>query len=475
VSNKALIPAIVVPVIDEEIAVCSDSPETSTRLAFSRRAIPEPPQSFGTIQVQRLLAAQKAAARAGNAPHETHDPARRHAAVLRREDDLDDDESEGTTAVDMFSIGGGAGIIGRWLQRFLSAARRGEAAGSPGIDAVTHSASAAYRRKSRSVMSTATAEPEAESEGDRRSGVKYPEWDVHARGYRRDWCTVQEMEPPQKTVSQPNVPDATGLRRPLSRIAKGLDRCQRQMHGDEVDIDAAINAHIELVAGSTPDEAIYVDSLPRRRDLSVLILLDISGSVATAGAEGRTVHELQRAAAAALAGALHGLGDRVALYAFNSQGRSMVQLVPVMRFGAPFGPASMRRLHSLEPGAYSRLGAAIRHGAAVLEDQGGTSRRLLVVLSDGLAYDHGYERHYGAADARRALSEARRRGTGSLCLTIGAGTEIESLRYIFGSAAYAAVSRPSQLDRVIGPLFRSALRSAEVRRRVSSKRIAAQA
>ena len=52
----------------------------------------------------------------------------------------------------------------------------------------------------------------------------------------------------------------------------------------------------------------------------------------------------------------------------------------------------------------------IRHGSAVLEARGGTSRRLLVVLSDGLAYDHGYERTYGAADARRALIEARRRG-----------------------------------------------------------------
>ena len=72
----------------------------------------------------------------------------------------------------------------------------------------------------------------------------------------------------------------------------------------------------------------------------------------------------------------------------------------------------MRRLHGLVPGAYSRLGAAIRHGAAVLEERGGTSRRLLVVLSDGLAYDHGYEAVYGAADARRALAEARRRGHG---------------------------------------------------------------
>ena len=40
---------------------------------------------------------------------------------------------------------------------------------------------------------------------------------------------------------------------------------------------------------------------------------------------GHTVHEQQRAAAAALVVALHELGDRVALYAFNSQGRAAVQ------------------------------------------------------------------------------------------------------------------------------------------------------
>ena len=99
----------------------------------------------------------------------------------------------------------------------------------------------------------------------------------------------------------------------------------------------------------------------------------------------------------------------------------------------------MRRLHGLVPGAYSRLGAAIRHGAAVLEERGGTPRRLLVVLSDGLAYDHGYEPAYGAADARRALAEARRRGTGCLCLSIGASTDAETLRRVFGSAAHATL------------------------------------
>jgi nitric oxide reductase activation protein len=295
--------------------------------------------------------------------------------------------------------------------------------------------------------------------------AKYPEWDVHRRRYRQDWCTVQEVEPRPEDGTPPLVSGGYGLRRPLARLGMGLDRHHRRMEGDDIDIDAMVEARVGLMSGSAADEAVYVESLRRRRDLAVLLLLDISGSAAEPGAAGQTVHEQQRAAAAALTVALHDLGDRVALYAYHSQGRSAVQLVPVKRFDDDLDTVVMRRLHGLVPGAYSRLGAAIRHGAAVLEDRGGTSQRLLVVLSDGLAYDHGYEPVYGAADARRALAEARRRGTGCLCLSIGASTDAQTLRRVFGSAAHATVPRIEQLGRVIGPLVRSALRSAELPRR----------
>ena len=128
----------------------------------------------------------------------------------------------------------------------------------------------------------------------------------------------------------------------------------------------------------------------------------------------------------------------MALYGFRSQGRTAVQVVPVKRFGDPFDTLTLRRLNALVPGGYTRLGAAIRHGSSVLEADGGTVRRLLVVLSDGFAYDHGYEGDYGEADARRALAEARRRGTACLCLSIGAGVDAASLRRVFGTAATPA-------------------------------------
>jgi len=258
-----------------------------------------------------------------------------------------------------------------------------------------------------------------------------------------------------------------GLRRPLARLGMELDRFHRQAQGEDIDIDAAVAARVEFLAGAAPDEYCYIESQRQRRDLSVLILLDISGSVTLPGVDGSPVHLQQRSAAAELATVLYEIGDRVAMYAFYSQGRSQVHLVPVKRFDEVLDSAVMSRLYGLVPGAYSRLGPAIRHGTRQLIDHSGTSRRLLVLLSDGLAYDHGYEPAYGAADARQALREARREGVGCLCLSIGATTDNDALRCIFGNTAFATLHGTGELGQVIGPLFRSALVAAQVQRRVA--------
>jgi nitric oxide reductase activation protein len=318
------------------------------------------------------------------------------------------------------------------------------------------------------MVSTAATGNVEEARVETDGGTKYPEWDVHTQRYRVDWCTVSEVE--IKTLPEAArfaLAERTCLRRAVARLGLGIDRYHRQAQGDDIDIDAVIEARIELLSGSAPDDDVFIDSVRRRRDLSVLLLLDVSASAGEPAEGGKTVHEQQRAAAAALTLTLHELGDRVALYAYHSLGRASVRMMPVKRFGEGAGPALLQRLGSLEPGAYSRLVAAIRHGTALLQDHGGTPRQLLVVLSDGLAYDHGYEPAYGAADARRALGEARSQGVACLCLSIGASTDHESLRKVFGSFAHAALPAPEQLSQMIGPLFRSAIRSADVRRRIA--------
>ncbi|WP_280831891.1 nitric oxide reductase activation protein NorD [Mycolicibacterium frederiksbergense] len=463
-ANDDLLPPRVRALIDLDLVDRVDSPSASLALALAAGvAVADPPGSFGLIDARRLLAAHRASAHADtNGAHVPRRESRKELPELPDTDDFDD-------VMDPFSspVGGG-GFVGKLLQRMLSQVRRLSGGGTPGADSPTHR-SRSGTRGAGAVTSVASSPSDPGEGGDGvagDAGTTYPEWDVHRGRYRADWCTVYEVEPSSVAEKPLPRPDVHALRRPLTRLGLGLDRCHRQTQGDDIDTDAAVEARVELLAGSAPDEAVYLDSLRRRRDLSVLVLLDVSGSAAEAGTFGQNVHEQQRSTAAALTIALHELGDRVALYAFQSQGRSAVNLIPVKRFDECLDVLAMRRLAALRPGAYSRLGAAIRHGTSVVTEKGGTSRRLLVVLSDGLAYDHGYERTYGAADARRALAEARRQGIGCLCLTIGAGTDTGELSRVFGSAAYASIPTPRQLADVIGPLFRAALRGADLRRRV---------
>jgi nitric oxide reductase NorD protein len=466
VANGDLLPRTLASVGNRDIASRSDSPAASLRIAEGRAALDDPAPEFGVIRAAKVLAVCSRAAKQEAGPG--HVP----RGQSRELEELDDAQIDDSDDPDVFtSPVGGGGFIGKWLKKMLSSARKtGSGGGPPGADAPTHRTNSANRglHAVSSLASTSSEEVNDDEAKAAADGVTYPEWDVTRKSYRPAWCTVREVEPTIKAQATQAIDDAIGVRRPLARLGMGLHRRHRQSQGDDIDIDAAVEARVEVRAGSVPDEAVYLDSLRRRRDLSVLLLLDVSGSAGEPGTVGRTVHEQQRAAVANLAVALHDLGDRVALYAYYSQGRRAVSMVPVKRFDEHLDSLVMRRLNSLEPGAYSRLGAAIRHGSAVLEARGGTSRRLLVVLSDGLAYDHGYERPYGAADARRALTEARRRGTGCVCLTIGAGTDVRSLRRVFGTTAHATIARPDQLAGVIGPLFRSALRSAEVRRQTGA-------
>lgn len=464
-AQEHLLPCSLGGLIDRRLAGRTGSPAESLAMARAREALADPPEIFGTIHPRQVKAAVEP--QRDRDVVQQHIPRRNEAVGLREPDDGHEDDTPG---LDVFSspVEGGGGI-GRLLKR-LFGDTRSSGGGPPGADPPTRWSRRGSGVGSPVALSTATPPVPQDAVFGAPPGITYPEWDVHKRRYKLDWCTVAEVEPARTELRPFTPPDTHALRRPLARLGIELERRHRQLQGDDIDIDAAVEAQVELTAGSAPDEGVYIDTVRCRRDLSVLLLLDISGSAGEPSVTGVPVHEHQRAAAAALAVSLHELGDHVALYGFRSQGRSGVRVVRAKRFADHLDALVMHRLGGFVPGAYTRLGAAIRHGAAVLEHDAGTSRRLLIVLSDGFAYDHGYERSYGEADARRALGEARRRGLGSLCLSVGAPTDAEALRRVFGATAHAAIPRIEQLPAVVGPLFRAALRSAEVQRTVSQRR-----
>ena len=466
-ANEELLPRPVVSVIDRIVVARVDSPMASLAVALGREPVDDAPRAFGVIRPRRLLASRDTFPAA--TPTSEHLRRRSSDDVRHEPDEEDGTEGFGQIPELFSSPGSRQGALGRFLQRMVGL--RHERASSPWGPEAPAVARLATRKQRGAMLATGTAGPLEGVPVVERHRTTYPEWDVNRQCYRPGWCTVEVVDPRPEDLAPLTPPDPTPLRRPLARLGLGLERCHRQLQGDDLDIDAAVEARIDGLAGTPPDEAVYIESLPRRRDLAVLVLLDISGSSAESSNAGVTVHDQQRAAAAALTMALYGLGDRVALFAFYSKGRSAVHLVRVKSFDDDLDSLVMRRLGGLVPGAYTRLGAAIRRGASILEDRAGTPWRLLVVVSDGFAYDHGYEGRYAEADARRALAEARRRGTGCLCLNIGAGTDLAALRRVFGTAAHATVKTPDQLSDVIGPLFRAALRSAELRRRVTVRKV----
>lgn len=458
--TRDVLPPRILPIIDDILAVRLDSAPASLAVALGGERLAAPPGSFGAIYPKALLAPGGS----DDGPQNAHDTepegTGRGGAGF---DAIDTDDSGQFGRIPSFSadLVGGGGLLARLLQRALALGRNSEGGITGG--AVPRAARTVIRPIHR--VATVGIGALVDVETAHGHGAVYPEWDVHRGRYRPGWCTVTESLPLVDDTRPLPVPATRHLRRPLVRLNSSPDRLRRRMQGDDLDVDAVVAEQVAVAAGSSPDDAVYIENVRRAPDLTVLVLLDVSGSSGTPSPAGGTVHDQQRAAVAALTAALHGLGNQVALYGFCSRGRSAVQLLRVKRFADRLDAVAMRRLAALAPGAYTRLGAVIRHGAALADQPGGLARRLLVVVSDGLAYDQGYESGYAEADARRALAEARRRGIGCVCLSVGAHTDLTDLRRVFGTAAHATVNSPDDLPRVVGPLFRSALRSAQWRQK----------
>ncbi len=464
-ANGDLLPAAASTLIDLDIADLSDCAAASLALAMGKSALADPPPEFGTIHPKRLLTAQDELAAHGTPDTRSPDAAHTDDASL---DEREDEDSGGKLPALFENVVGGQGLLARLFQRMLRLGPESEGGITGG--GVPRSARALV--KPGRIVTVGTGVPAAAEAAAaiRRDGLVYPEWDVHRRRYRSGWCTVCESDPRAGEHAIPLAPVSNALMRALARLRSSLDHKHRRMQGDDIDVDAVVDERVRLLSGSSPDGAVYIESVRCTTDLVVVMLLDVSGSAALPSVSGGTVHDQQRTAALMLTSALHALGNRVALYGFYSQGRSAVRALRVKRFGDPLDAAALRRLAALEPAAYTRMGAAVRHGTALAGEYRSAARTLLVVLSDGFAYDHGYEGAYAEADARRALSEARRQGIGCVCLSVGADTEIDALRRVFGTAAYAAVGRPEEVSRVAAPLFRDALRSADLRRRMARAR-----
>lgn len=239
-----------------------------------------------------------------------------------------------------------------------------------------------------------------------RDGLPYPEWNATAQEYRDDFVTVRER--PIEARGRPRPPRSdleAWFAAPLDRRWQG-----RLQDGVDLDIDATVDSLIDRLAGQTPDERVYRERVRTERDAAFAILIDGSGSVARAEL---LEHEL--ACADALVDAMDQAGERHAVFSFWSDSRFHVAVEVLQDFGdLGTQPSSA----GIRPRRYTRLGAAIRHVTARVVAQP-ARRRAVLVLSDGVPFDEGYEGLYAQADVAKAIEEAERMDVAVFILSVG--------------------------------------------------------
>jgi nitric oxide reductase NorD protein len=199
----------------------------------------------------------------------------------------------------------------------------------------------------------------------------YPEWDYRTGGYRLHGAVVHEAPVPERGPGQPDgVVQRHGarirrVRREFERLRPRRQTLRRQTGGTDLDVDAWVVSTADRLAGAAPEDRLYLDERRVRRDTAVLLLVDASASTDGWVSGNRRVIDVAREALLIVAEALVALGERHAVYAFRSDGVEKVDLLRAKRFSEPSGEAVRRRIAALEPDGYTRMGAALRHRAAL--------------------------------------------------------------------------------------------------------------
>lgn len=285
-------------------------------------------------------------------------------------------------------------------------------------------------------------------------GIAYPEWDYRAQAYRDPGTTVWESEAepgPAEWVERTLAAQRgmlAAIRRRFEMLRAQRTTLHRQEDGDELDIEACIEARADLRAGASLSQRLYRSTRLARRDSAVLVLVDVSGSTDSWVAGRKRIIDVEREALLPLSIALDGTGDPHAILAFSGHGPQQVVVRSVKRFDERHGDAVARRIAGLEPERYTRAGAALRHASRLLCEQP-ARHRLLLLLSDGKPNDQDeYEGRYGVEDMRQAVLEARQAGLSPFCLTVDRQAAAYLPR-VFGAHHYALLQRPERLPAVL--------------------------
>jgi nitric oxide reductase NorD protein len=288
----------------------------------------------------------------------------------------------------------------------------------------------------------------------------YHEWDYQIQLERPSWVTVLERQPKLgdlETIEQiiiDHKPVISRLKFLIeSMIPQGMQRLRRQEDGDELDINAAIRAMVDIRTGQQPDTRIMMRYKRNVRDLAVMVLLDMSES-ANDKVRGHdySIMDLTRSATVLLSDALDRIGDPFALHGFCSDGRHDVHYYRFKDFDQPYNDLVKARLAGMQGSYSTRMGAALRHAGEYLAQQH-KNKKILFIITDGEPADNDtrdpqYLRH----DAKRAVEELARNGVSTYALSLDPHAD-QYVSRIFGANNFTVLDQVERLPEKLPMLY----------------------
>ena len=281
----------------------------------------------------------------------------------------------------------------------------------------------------------------------------YNEWDYERQNYRKNWAVLREMDvhPTHDHFIGRTLHKYRGLAMDLRRTfeaLRGEDKLlKRQSYGDDVDIDALVEAVADTQHGEEMTDRLFVKLHKLERNIAVMFMVDMSGS--TKG----WINDAEREALALLCEALETLGDRYAIYGFSGMTRKRCEVYRVKSFDDPYDDDVKARISGIRPKDYTRMGVTIRHLSYLL-NQVEARTRLLITLSDGKPDDYDtYRGAYGIEDTRMALIEAKRSGIHPFCITIDNEAR-DYLPHMYGAVNYAVIDEVRKLPLKVSDIYR---------------------
>ncbi|HRK80974.1 MAG: VWA domain-containing protein [Saprospiraceae bacterium] len=294
---------------------------------------------------------------------------------------------------------------------------------------------------------------EMESEG---RFYTYDEWDYAGRCYKPDFCKVyphrQLKSDAAYCVNTLNKYGSTlmGLRKMLTTVNNRMQQQRRQIQGQEFDIDAVTDMYADLHSRKTPSEKIYLSNRKREKDFSILLLLDISLS-SDGYAAGSRVIDVEKEVSILFGEILNEFHIDFSIDSFYSKTRNHSSYLILKDFDENWSVAK-NKIGAVQPCAYTRIGAALRHAGARLQ-QRPTKNKWIVLISDGKPNDYDkYEGKYGIHDVKQALRELNARQIHSYALAIEAQAKYY-LPQMFGQNHYQILTTPTELLQSLVKLY----------------------